>query len=278
MGTTAEKPSSRIAAVASSRPRWFIFPKEHGAWAMWIVPGVVGAGLAGGNYGLSALFLTAVLLWYWARYPFWQWARSHGRRFPSDAMPSVVVIGLAGAIMASALAVAYGRWGIFVFGAVVAAAAGAHLFLLMRSNERAIAAEFAGIASLALTGPATYYFATGTLDSQAFLSWLLPSLFFGSSVFAVKLRVEGYTQKKAGKSYRPLAVALAAYQLLVPVVVLVVVAFGFTSYWVLFAFVPVTLQAVWTPMSLKSPPKLKRLGLIWSLNSVVFTALILLLD
>ena len=261
-----------------SRPRWFIFPKEHGAWAMWIVPGVVGAGLAGVNYGLSALFLTSVLLWYWARYPVWQWARSHGRRFPSDTVPSIVVIGLAGTVIASALAVAYGRWGVFVFGAALAALGAGHLLLLMKSNERAIAAEFAGIASLGLTGPATYYFAIGSLDSQSFLSWLLPALFFGTSVFAVKLRVEGHVHWKVGRSYRPLVVALAGYQLLALVVVWVVAALGFASFWTLLVFAPVSFQAILTPCTLQSPPRIKRLGILWTAHSVVFAILLLALS
>ncbi len=270
--------SSRNAQIASAfRPRWFIFPKEHGAWAMWIVPGVIGAGLAGANYGLSALFLTSVLLWYWARYPVWQWARSRGRRFPSEAVPSVVVTAFAGTVMASALAVAYGRWGVFAFGAALAVLGAVHLLLLMKSNERAIAAEFAGIASLGLTGPATYYFATGTLNSQVFLSWLLPFLFFGTSVFAVKLRVEGHVHRKAGRSYRPLVVSLVAYQVLVPVVMCAVAALGYASFWTLIAFVPVTLQAIWTPWTLQSPPRFKQLGILWTIHSAIFTALLLAL-
>ncbi len=80
-----------------------VVPREHGAWGMWIVPGVVGAALAGANYHLSATFLVAALLLFWARYPVWLWVRSRTRVFPKSVIPSTLLIGRVGLAVSSAL-------------------------------------------------------------------------------------------------------------------------------------------------------------------------------
>ena len=273
MDRSAQNHHSHLGA----RPRLFIVPREHGAWAMWIVPGVVGAGLAGTGYGISALLMVAVLLLFWARYPLWLWARSRSRTLPDGAIPTMLTTGIAGAGIVVGLAVAYERWSLFVFAAMVSVALLANIRLVMAGGERSLVGEFIGIASLGLTGPAVYYSATGLLDAQVFAAWLLPALFFGTSVFAVKLRVEGYARVKSGRSQVALIGTLVGYQVAALAAVAVWCAFEVTAFPALVAYAPVTVQAVWSIRGLDTPPKLMRLGWLWVAHSVLYTVLLLAL-
>jgi len=189
----------------------------------------------------------------------------------------MVTTGVAGAGIVVGLAVAYERWSLFGFAVLVSFALLANIRLLMAGGERSLAGEFLGIASLGLTGPGVYYSATGHLDAQAFAAWLLPALFFGTSVFAVKLRVEGFARVKSGRSPAVLIGTLLGYQVAALAAVAVCCALGVTALTVLAAYVPVTAQAVWSIRGLDTPPKLMRLGLLWVAHSVLYTALLLTL-
>lgn len=258
-------------------PPPLVVPREHGAWAMWIMPGIVGAVLAGVNYHLSALLLFAALLLFVGRYPISVWARSRTRSLPLRAASFNLVIGLAGLALTIGLAAVYQRWALFGFGALAALVMALHLRLATTQRERSVAAELLGIVGLGLTGPATYYTASGDIDTQAALSWLLPALFFGTSVFSVKLRVEGYARIKTGKRLRTLAAALAGYQAMATTTVVLLASLGAVTPWVMGAYVPVTVQAIWLARNLKTPPNLKRLGLLWVGHSVLFAILLVAL-
>ncbi len=244
---------------------------------MWIVPGVVGAALAQENYHLSATFLVAVFLLYWARYPVWLWVRSRTRVFPKSVIPYTLLIGLVGLAVVIGLAVSYERWALIWFGALAILVMLLHLRLVATGHERSLVGEFLGIAGLGLVGPATYYVATGSIDTQAALAWLLPGLFFGSSVFSIKLRVGGYVRVKAGGWPMGMAAALLAYQVLVILVVTLLAAQDLVAPWTIAAYLPVTTQAVWPIWSLRKPPKFRILGILWVIHSVLFTVLLIIL-
>ncbi|MFH1141524.1 MAG: YwiC-like family protein [Chloroflexota bacterium] len=272
-----EHAPSQQTYTSVPHPRRLLVPREHGAWAMWLVPGVVGAALAGGGYGLSALLVAAAFCIFWARYPLWLWARSRERAFPTGAVPSTLAAGLIGAALGLALMVAYGRWLLLAFGAAGALVMGAHLLLTSRGRGRSLAAEFLGIAGLCLTGPAAYYAATGALDAKALVAWLFPALFFGVSVFYVKLRVDGYARIKAKKPLTPLGESLAGYVALALAVVGALAALGVASPWALLAYAPVVGQVAWPIRGLDTPPKLKRLGVMWAIHSTLFAVLLIVL-
>ncbi len=254
-----------------------VVPREHGAWAMWTVPGIVGAALAGEGYPLSALFLLAVFLLFWARYPVWQWVRSRPRAFRLADYSANIPIGLTGLALVAYIAVAHERWALLPIGALAVVAMGAHIWLVSSRKERDAVAELLGIFGLGIVGPSTYYAASGTVDASFALTWLLPTLFFGTSVFSVKLRVEGYALTRAGRETRGLLAALAGYQALVFAVVFVLIATNIVPLRVVAFYVPVTLQAAWLSRNLKRPPVLKNLGLVWVVQSILFTTLVIAL-
>jgi hypothetical protein len=244
---------------------------------MWLVPGVVGAALAGGGYGLSALLLAVTFCFFWARYPLTLWARSRDHAFPAGALPTTLAFGLIGAALGLVLTAAYGRWLLLAIGAAGGVVMGVVLLLASRGRDRSLASEFLGISGLCLTGPAAYYAAAGTLDSNALVAWLSPALFFGVSVFYVKLRVDGYVRAKSKKPLTPLAVALAGYVALALAVAGALAALGVASPWTLPAYAPVVAQAAWPIRDMDTPPKLRRLGVMWAVHSTLFAALLIVL-
>lgn len=251
---------------------------------MWVVPGVVGATLArviplplAGNPLAVLLLMIAALMLFFGRYPFSVWARSRTGSFPLRAVSFNLVLGLGGLALATGLAAVYQRWALFGLGALATLIMALHLKLVTTQHERSIVAEFLGIAGLGLTGPAAYYTASGAIDTRAALSWLLPALFFGTSVFAVKLRVEGYGRTKAGKPLGGLIAGLAGYQATAIMVVALLVFLDMVPPWVVVAYIPVTVQAIRLARDLKMPPNLKRLGLLWVAHSLLFTLLLIAL-
>jgi len=243
---------------------------------MWIVPGIVGAWLIRGDYQVSVLFLAAVFLIFWARYPLWLWARSRPRRFPAGAYASTLAIGTIGIVLAFVLIMTNQRWGMFGFGALAAAIMALHLVLTAAGLDRTLAAEFLGIAGLGIVGPATYYIAGGPLDTNAALAWLLPALFFGNSVFAVKLRVEGYARIKRGVSTKYLRLTLVSYLAFMLAVLSVLAVSGVTTPWMVCAYIPVTVQLLWPVNNISTAPRLGRIGLLWVTHSTLFTVLLVL--
>lgn len=259
------------------RRRIFV-PREHGAWAMWSMPGVIGAGLADGGYTRAAVFLVAVFLLFWARYPVWVWAISRGRRFPGEAIPGTVLAGAVGLALMLGLVVFADRPLLLFFAALLVPLVVLQLGLSRMRRARDIPAELVGIATLGLTGPGAYYVATGVLaESDALLAWLLPLLFFGTSVFYVRLRVEGYASLRRGRSLRSLVAALLGYQALALAGVGALIAAGLVGAAVALAYAPVTVQITWLARGVSAPPRLPRLGVLWVCHAVLFTVLALVL-
>lgn len=264
-------------ARVPSRAKRVLVPREHGAWAMWLVPGIVGMALAGREWGLSAALLVAALCLFWARYPLWLWAKSKWRAFPASALPSTVAIAAAGAAIGLVVAFVYRREALLAFGAAGVVAVGAHMLLTARGWDRGLAAESMGIAGLGLAGPAAYYAGAGHMSSQALLAWFLPALFFGISVFYVKLRVDGYVRLKAGKSPAELRARLLAYLTLAAGALAVLVGLDVAPATVFLAYLPATIYACWPSLREASPPRLRRLGVTWAVQSTVFAALLIVL-
>ena len=244
---------------------------------MWIVPGIAGAWLIRGDYKVSVLFLGAVFLMFWARYPVWLWARSRPRRFPPGTYASTLAIGLVGIVLAFVLILTDQRWGMLGFGALAAVIMAMHLVMTATGLDRTLGAEFLGIGGLGIVGPATYYIAGGPLDTDAALAWLLPAFFFGNSVFAVKLRVEGYVRIKRGVSAKSLRLLQVSYLAFMLAVLSVLAVVGVTTPWVVCAYLPVTVQVLWPVHNIGTAPRLGRLGLLWVTHSTLFTILLLLL-
>jgi hypothetical protein len=187
--------------VKLAMARSSVVPKEHGAWAMLLIPLLIGFGAAGRVGPEALLFLGAVVLFFMARYHLGLLARKRPDQdrldpaFSASIRWATVFIALGG-LFGLALVGLYQRWGLLPLAGSAAIFLLLDLYLQRRRLDRTTWGELIGIAGLSITGPGAYIALLGVFDKAAFALWLLPFLYSGSSVFYVKMKVRQRLSKK----------------------------------------------------------------------------------
>lgn len=257
-------------------------PKEHGSWAMLAVPLVLGLTVAPAWHWRILALVAAALAFFLLRYPlallvktrkratagragFWAWAAVYG--------------GLA-ALSGGWLLLAHGLWWLLPMGLLGGLLVLFHLWLVARRQEMSLAGELAGIAGLALGAPMAYYAASGRLDGTALVLWLINTLYFGGTVFYIKLKVR--QQPRLPAPHRPgerlvKAKACLTYQAAALSLVVLLAALRWAPLLAPLAFVPVTVKVVrgaWQWQDRKSL-SLTRLGVAELVHSVAFSVLVI---
>jgi hypothetical protein len=166
-------------------------PKEHGSWAMLIVPLLVGLILAPAWHWRALALLVAAFGFFLMRYPLailvktrkrtnidktylWHWA---------------AIYGSIAALSGNWLILAHGLWWLLAIGIMGGLLIGFHLWLVTRRQEMSMMGELSAIFGLALGAPLAYYVASSQFDDTAILLWLINALYFGGTVFYIKHKV-----------------------------------------------------------------------------------------
>lgn len=224
-----------------------IVPKEHGAWAVLYGAFLVGVGVAGRITLPVALFLAGITALAFANGALTILARPiAGPPHPWRRHRALAWLAAYAAAAAAALAplfVVYRMSFLLPFGL------GATAFFFLRASlvrgrdDRSLSGELAGAAGLTMVGPSAHAVAVAGVHPVAFVLWLLLFLFFASSVFHVRMRVQGMIGQRRGGDSAGGAVRLACglYHLLLLLVVPVLALVGLVPWPSLLAFVP----AVW---------------------------------
>ena len=169
--------------------RAIMLPREHGAWAMFAVPLLVGLG-AGGTWNANLLLLTLTVFGFFLlRYPLMLTIKSRAPDARRDALRWSAIYATLTAISGTWLLLASQLWLLIPIGALGLATLAIYLLLAARRAEMSTAGEWLGIAGLALGAPAAYLVATGSLDETALALYLLNVLYFGGTVFYIKFKV-----------------------------------------------------------------------------------------
>lgn len=149
----------------------------------------------GGGVVPAILLSISVLSFYLARYPLSLWVRfpQRGREHGAWMVLTAVIGVVAGAL----LVLGWGRWLLIPAGLLALALSLVHLGLVGERQERGVVGELLGVAGLTLTAPLTAYAVSGLWSGESFTLWLVCFLFFGSSVFYVKMRVMAASLGKA---------------------------------------------------------------------------------
>jgi hypothetical protein len=274
--------SPSTASAAQTRIPWPpLLPREHGAWAMLIVPLAVGALTGGGLSWPVALTFVAAFFAYLARHPLVLLARSRGRRerAPATAGFWLAVYTLIAAAAGFTVIVLYRYWLLVPLAALAAALLAMNLYLASRRAEMTVGGELLGIAGLTLGAPAMYYVAAGAPGQQMLGLWLLSFLYFGGSVFYIKLKVRVHSRQAPPASMlQRLYAGRAAilYHLATLAVTIVLVATSLVPLLAPLAYVPVTCKAFQGTLDWRQSVKIRRLGMIELAHSVVFALLIVL--
>lgn len=244
-----------------------------------IVPYVIGAGIGGGMSIQVLAGLAGVLMLFFSRAALAPLLKSRAvdGSFGPDLSIRLLNSGIffvAGGGFFVYLMTAGGVWQLGV-----AAAAGAGLFLVhellvWRRRERSVAAEMIGVALLTLTAPVAVFLSScDSCGRLAGILWLLNAMFFGASIFYVKMRLRTSARRRRPGtiSERILAARASMVYLAATAVILVLLAVSQAiPPEAVLAFVPMFIYQAWGMISGAGSMTLKAEGIAQTTLSVIF--------
>lgn len=250
-----------------------VIPKEHGAWAVLLVPLAVSAIIAERITTDLVLLTTSALAFFLAYDPVQTLLRGRSRDSRHRFWAGVYVV--AGIALGVPLLVR----GFHLLVPVAAFAIGCFLVSvnLARGRRKSVGADFWAVIGLTLGGPSAAYVLNGSMSVDAVLVWILHVLFFGSGVIYVhmKLKAKGLKSVHLDLGQRiGLGAFNLAYHAFVIAAVSVLVVTQYTPLLAIAAFVPVTVHAVLGTLRLSQTVRFQRLGFILLAHSIVFGVLI----
>lgn len=251
-------------------------PREHGAWAMLYVPLVVGALVAWGLSFRLLLLTLSVTLVFTARGALVALlrSRSRGRTDQQAGRLAFAYLGLAALLGAPLVFLSRLYW-LVPLAIATAILLTVNARKAVRGEDRSVAGEMVAIAGLTLTAPAAYYVSTGVLNATAIWLWMLCALYFGSSVFYVKLRVTKLNVRKEEAS-RQSWKRCALYHICLFVSLVVLALTGNLSLFAVAAFTPVLVRSFWYLANPVRQNNLQRVGWLEMIYSIVFLIFITL--
>ncbi len=255
-------------------------PREHGAWAMFIAPLIVGIGAAGVMNVQVVLFGLAAFGFFLLRYPLMLALKSRAPEARRSAWMWSLSYGVV-TLLTGALLLAMSQQLLLVpLAALGMALLAIYLWHAARRAEMTTVGEWTGIAGLALAAPGVYLVARGALDFDAVALYLLNVLFFGGTVFYIKFRVR--EQPRLAQSAASWRARLWAgrvtiiYHVLAVGLIAAFALLRFIPALVLLAFVLPLCKAIGGSLTRPARPNLPRLGFIELGVTTVFAVVILL--
>ncbi|HEX2986941.1 MAG TPA: YwiC-like family protein [Chloroflexota bacterium] len=254
-----------------------MLPREHGAWAMWLVPYLLGSAL--GGWGIASLMLLISMLFLFISSRPAEFVltgptkSSEAQDRRTAAYGRLTIYAGIGVVAAAVLLLRYHRWALLPLGAVAALALSIMLPLKARRLDRSWPARLLSIAALSAMGPAAYYVGSGTLDHRAFAVWLLGFLYSGASVFYVRLFYRPPARKRPATATDPRRSAerdLFVYLAVVLALLIASATVGWAPPFAGLALAPFLAKAVWAILHRGYQPTLKQLGMGEIGHSAVF--------
>jgi len=250
---------------------------------MLTVPLLLGIVIAPGWHWRVIILLVAALGFFLLRFPLATLVKTRQRRNTNRAYlwQWAVIYGSITALAGGWLVLAHSLWWLVPLGIIGGVLLVFHLWLVSRRQEMSVVGELAGIFGLALGAPMAYYTASGLLDITAAALWLVNALYFGGTVFYIKLKVRQQPRLPApdrASERLVKAKACLAYQTIALTVMLLLIAFQWAPWLALLAFVPVTIKVVhgaWHWQDKKSL-SLTRLGVTELVHAVAFAVLVII--
>jgi YwiC-like protein len=271
------------AETAAARTRFLVFPREHGAWGMLLVPLLTGGLIAlrsGGDAIALVLLVVCCLSLFCLRTPLEAVIGASPFRVRSSHEINVVVRAVVGygAIGASALAFLLDRVAgrpLWLLGLAAALAFVVQIVGKKLWPGRRALGQVAGAAGLTATAAAAWYVTSGRWSWAALLVWALNWMFALNQIEYVQTRIHAARaatlRLKLAAGSRFLAGEIAC-----GVALVAAAAAGWMSWWALLAFVPVLARgAAWFLQS-PAPLKIHRLGLTELAHAIAFGMLLVL--
>ena len=201
---------SHVEKARRERHRALLFPREHGAWGLLLVPIITGAGVAFrecSHIFPLLLLSTAALSLFWLRTPFESLIGTSSMRAETNDERHAIRSFIFGLAVVATIALGGLLWAgqngyLWPIGAAAAAAFIAQAILRKLGRRTRMLSEIVGTIGLTASAPAAYYVITGKFNGIAWMLWVANILFAGDQIHYVQLRihtakVEGFRAKVA---------------------------------------------------------------------------------
>ncbi len=256
-----------------------LWPREHGAWGILLVPLVTGAAIGelhGGAVAPVVLFLAASLALFCLRTPVEALLGASAMRAQKGAERQWVLLG---AVVYSAIAAVtllllfrHGNRGLLLLGAAAAASFGLQAGLRKLGRSTRTSSQVLGAIGLTSTAAGAYYVTTGRLDARALALWGANWLFAANQIWFVQLRLHAAKVEGMGKRF---AAGWHALLWLGLTIVLLFVAFEARTLprRAVLAYHPMILRNLWWFFQKPRPLNVHRLGVRELISAIVFGAI-----
>jgi hypothetical protein len=226
-------------------------PKQHGAWAMLVVPFLLGMAVSKPVWTHALLFI-AWLLAYLFIYPFLQWTRTG--KINQYAKPMLVY----GTLLVPAVAVLLAlKPGLIWYGLVLLPLSTVNLFYAKINRERAFANDAAAVLLFSLMVWMSFYVGGGTDLRLAAELFGISVLYFLGTVLYVKTMI----REKNNRTFFFISVGYHVAQCILVGILL--------SKWLLLSFVVLLLRAALSPQIKLT---VKRTGILEIAYAIMMTA------
>lgn len=226
-----------------------LIPKQHGAWAMLIIPFWLGV-IASGFIWQHIPFFLGWLFLYLATYPLLLLFKRKKISFYTKwaiiyFIPAILLL----------LIPLLTRPSLIYFGLVMLPLFMINAYYSIKKNDRALLNDISAILSFSIAGLASGYLTIGTLNSATILIFIASILFFIGTTFHVKTII----RERKNITYKYIS---WTYHTVIPILWMV---FG---YWVIaLAFLPSLARALYF---YGKPLKMMQSGIIEIVNSTLF--------
>lgn len=257
-------------------------PKEHGSWAMLTIPLLLGLMVAPAWHWRVLVLLVAAASFFLVRHPLALLVKTRKRASVGKVALQqwAAIYGGLSVLSGAWLVLGQNLWWLAVMGLAGAVLLVFNLWLVSRRQELSIAGELAGIVGLALGAPMAYYVASGQLDGTAMALWFINALYFGGTVFYVKLKVRQQPRLPVPNRLSERLVkakAYLAYQTIALTLIILLVTLRQAPLLTPLALLPATLKmlyGVWHWQDKKSL-NMVRLGVAEIFHAVAFAGLVI---
>lgn len=232
--------------------KWYI-PREHGAWAMVIVPYWVGAFISGVHWS-HLLFFLGILSLYFAQAPLLTFVRNSKN---TDVWPSFFVYVIIG--LTFILPYLFSNGALLKIGLCIIPLFFINIYFAKTKRERLFINDFVAIVALSCLMLLAYRLTQPSLSAEIFLYLFIVIIFFTSTVFHVKSHI----REKKNKRFHQ-------YSLIYHLAI-VVIAFIFQWFGAAAAFI-INFVKTLLPKNMFNSPK--RIGIIEIVNSTLFFLLV----
>lgn len=227
-----------------------VMPKQHGAWAMLLVPYLIGV-IAGNPRWEHLPLLIGWVLLYLSTYPFlMSLTKRKKQSFYRGWFLTYLIIALLFIIYPLSV-----NFRLLFFGLAMIPFFILNMYFSKQKNERAFLNDLSAIIAFGIGGVGSYYFGTGAIDQTALLIFIVCLLYFIGSTLYIKTMI----REKKSLRYKYLS---WLYHL-----ILVIIFLSGPFYLLTLAFIPSLVRAI---ALYGRKMTIKKIGIYEIMNAVYF--------